>query len=71
MLSRRAMVQSAPAFSVWPSLHPFASLALQKIPSAVAPDDQSFWASVRSQLEIAPEFNRNCLIYRNVFHAKS
>ena len=54
MLSRRGMIQAAMAFSAWPVLRPFA--AAQRIPGSGAPEDETFWAYVRSEFEISPEF---------------
>jgi hypothetical protein len=43
------LTRSAMAFFVWPGLRPFAATAQQQIPGKGAPDDESFWASVRSE----------------------
>jgi hypothetical protein len=61
------MVQGAMAFSVWPSLHPFAAAALEQIPRAGASDDESFWASVRAQFELTPEFTNLVSVVRGNF----
>ena len=67
MLTRREMIGTAMAFSVWPSLHPSATTALQQIPGAGAPDDETFWASVRSEFELAPEFTNLVSVVRGNF----
>jgi hypothetical protein len=54
MQSRREMIQTSMAFSVWPVLRPFA--AAQRIPGSGGVDDESFWAYVRSEFELTPEF---------------
>jgi hypothetical protein len=54
VLTRREMIGTAMAFSVWPGLRPFATTALQQIPGSGAPDDETFWASVRAEFELAP-----------------
>jgi selenocysteine lyase/cysteine desulfurase len=56
MPTRREMLRTAMAFSAWPSLRPIATAALPQTPGAGAPDDETFWANVRSQFEISPEF---------------
>lgn len=53
MLNRRDVLQGAMAFSVWPALRPF--VTAQQISGSGAPDDEGFWANVRSQFENAPE----------------
>jgi selenocysteine lyase/cysteine desulfurase len=42
------------ALSAWPALRPFATA--QRIPGSGEPEDETFWAYVRSEFEIAPEF---------------
>jgi len=53
MLNRREMIQRAMAFSAWPAIRPLATT--QRITGSGPPDDEVFWASVRSQFELAPE----------------
>lgn len=55
------------AFSVWPGLRPFAARALQQIPSEGAPDDETPWAFVRSEFELAPEFTNLSSVVRGHF----
>jgi isopenicillin-N epimerase len=67
VLTRREMIGTTMAFSVWPSLRPIAAAALQKIPSEGAPDDETFWAFVRSEFELAPEFTNLVSVVRGNF----
>jgi hypothetical protein len=67
MLTRREMVQSAVAFSVWPSLRPRAAAALQQIQSEGTPDDETFWAYVRLEFELTPKFTNLVSVVRGNF----
>jgi hypothetical protein len=53
MLNRREMIQTAMVFSAWTGIRPLATT--QRITGSEAPDDEVFWASVRSQFERAPK----------------
>lgn len=64
MLSRRKIMQTALAFSAWPTLRPFA--AAQRSPGSGAPEDEYSWAYVRSEFEIAPAF-ANLVILRDIW----
>jgi isopenicillin-N epimerase len=67
VLTRREMIGTAMAFSVWPSLRPRTTAALPQIPGAGAADDETFWASVRSEFELAPEFTNLVSVARGNF----
>lgn len=67
MLSRREIIGTAMAFSVWPRLRPIAASALQQISSEGAPDDETFWASVQAEFELAPEFANLVSVVRGTF----
>jgi kynureninase len=45
----------------------FATTALQQIPGSGAPDDETFWASVRAEFELAPEFTNLVSVVRGNF----
>jgi hypothetical protein len=47
------MIQTAMVFSAWTGIRPLATT--QRITGSEAPDDEVFWASVRSQFERAPK----------------
>ena len=53
------------AFSAWPALRPFA--IAQRIPGSGAPEDETFWAYVRSEFEHAPEFTNLASAVRGSF----
>lgn len=65
MLSRREMIHTSMAFSVWPVLRTLT--AAQRIPGSGAPDDENFWAYVRSEFELAPEFANLVSVVRGNF----
>jgi isopenicillin-N epimerase len=65
MFNRREMFQAAMAFSVWPALRPF--VTAQQIPGSIAPDDEVFWANVRAQFELVPEFVNLVSVVRGNF----
>jgi len=67
MLTGRAMVQSAMAFSVWARLRPFADAVLPQTLKEGAPDDETFWAYVRSEFELVPEFANLVSVVRGNF----
>ena len=66
MLTRRELVQNAMALSVWPSLRPLAAAALQQIQSEGA-DDETFWAYVRLEFQLTPEFTNLLSVVRGNF----
>ena len=49
----------------WPTLRPLA--AAQQISGSGVPDDEVFWANVRSQFELAPEFVNLVSVVRGNF----
>jgi selenocysteine lyase/cysteine desulfurase len=65
VLNRREMMQTAMAFAVWPALRPLA--AAQQMPGSGAPDDEVFWADVRSQFELTPDFVNLVSVVRGHF----
>jgi len=67
MLTRRAMVRSAMAFSVLARLRPFAAAVLPQTLKEGAPDDETFWAYVRSEFELVPEFANLVSVVRGNF----
>jgi isopenicillin-N epimerase len=67
MLTRRAMVQSAMAFAAWPVLRGSA----EQQPAATAAtggraDDETYWASVRSQFEWDPGSSNLVTVVRGI-----
>jgi selenocysteine lyase/cysteine desulfurase len=67
VLTRREMIGTAMAFSVWPSLRPVAAVPLPQIPSEGVPNDETFWAFVRSEFELVPEFTNLVSVVRGNF----
>ena len=67
MLTRREMIEAVLAFSAWPSLRPTAATASPQMTNAAAPDDEVFWAQVRSQFEIIPEVANLVSVVRGNF----
>ena len=64
MLNRREIIQTSMAFSSWPALRAFRSR--QRIPGSGTPDDENFWAYVRSEFELAPEFTNLVSVVRGI-----
>jgi selenocysteine lyase/cysteine desulfurase len=65
MLTRREMVRSTMVFAAWPALRSFASEALPA-KSYRAPDDEPYWAQIRSQFEWEPESSNLVTVVRGI-----
>lgn len=67
MPTRREMIESVLAFSIWLRLRPIAATPLPQTANAAAPDDEAFWAHLRSQFELVPEVANLVSVVRGKF----
>jgi len=56
MPTKRQLITSTLSFAAWPALRSFATAPSSNPGSGGAPEDETYWAHVRSEFELDPEF---------------